>query len=267
APTLPVAALPTERSTTSPAFFRTVAKLGLQAAQALEHAHRLGVVHRDIKPGNLLLDIRGNLWVTDFGLARCRSDGSITLSGDLVGTLRYMSPEQALAKHWLLDHRTDIYSLGATLYELLTLEPVFRGKDREDILRRIAYEEPRRPKYRNKTIPAELETIVLKAMEKEAWNRYASAQELADDLRRFLDDKPIRARRPTLAQRAARWGRRHRGIVMTAAAPTLLGLVLGIAGLMLSNVRVRQEKVQAEAARLRAERNLALAMRALDSIY
>src|SRR5262249_46237788 len=138
-------------------FCRTVARLGVQAAQALEHAHQLGVVHRDIKPGNLLLDVRGNLWVTDFGLARCQSKSSLQLSGDLVGTLRYMSPEQALAKHWLLDHRTDIYSLGATLYELLTLEPVFDGRDREEILGQIASKEPVPLTRRNKFIPVELE--------------------------------------------------------------------------------------------------------------
>jgi serine/threonine-protein kinase len=130
--TPPVAALSTERSTRSPAFFRTVANLGVQAAEALEHAHQLGVVHRDIKPANLLVDVRGNLWVTDFGLARCQSQAGLTMTGDLVGTLRYMSPEQALARQAVVDHRTDIYSLGVTLYELLTLEPAFDGGGREE---------------------------------------------------------------------------------------------------------------------------------------
>jgi serine/threonine protein kinase len=107
----------TDRSNKNPAFFRTVASLGIQAAEALEHAHQIGVVHRDIKPGNLLLDMRGNLWVTDFGLAQVASPvgdagGNLTMTGDLVGTLRYMSPEQALAKRVVIDHRTDIYSLG-----------------------------------------------------------------------------------------------------------------------------------------------------------
>src|SRR4029077_20816671 len=115
---------------------------------------------------NLLLDDRGRLWGTDFGLARFQENAGLTMTGDLVGTLRYMSPEQALAKHVVVDHRTDVYSLGATLYELLTLEPAFRGNDRQDLLRQIAFEEPVRPRRLNKAIPPDLETVTLKAMEK-----------------------------------------------------------------------------------------------------
>src|SRR5262249_24991812 len=154
----PKAGISTERSTRSPAYFRTVAQLGVQAAEALEHAHQLGVVHRDIKPANLLVDGRANLWVTDFGLAHCQGQAGLTMTGDLVGTLRYMSPEQALAKRALVDHRTDVYSLGATVYELLTLKPAFGGRDRQEVLRQIAFEEARRPRRLNKAIPAELET-------------------------------------------------------------------------------------------------------------
>src|SRR5262249_22289063 len=116
------------------------------------------------------------------------SQAVLTISGDLIGTLRYMSPEQALAKRSAVDARTDIYSLGVTLYELLTLEPAFPGQDREEVLRQIAFEEPRPPRHLNRTVPAELETIVLKAMAKTADERYATAQELADDLRRFLEE-------------------------------------------------------------------------------
>ena len=125
---------------------------------------------------------RGNLWITDFGLAHMQSQTGLTMTGDLVGTLRYMSPEQALAKRVLVDQRTDIYSLGATLYELLTLEPAFDGRDRQELLRQIAFEEPRPPRQLNKAIPQELETVVLKAMGKDPGDRYATAQELADDL-------------------------------------------------------------------------------------
>src|SRR5262249_21255963 len=144
----------------------------------------------------------------------------LTMTGDLLGTLRYMSPEQALAKRVLIDHRSDLHSLGATLYELLTLEPAFGGNDRQEVLRRIAFEDPRPPRRINPAVPAELGTIVLKAMEKNPAQRYGTAQEMADDLRRFLEDKPIRARRPSLWRRLAKWSRRHRALVAAAAALT-----------------------------------------------
>jgi Flp pilus assembly protein TadD len=207
----------------------------VQAAAALEHAHQLGIVHRDIKPANLLIDYSPlttqhspRLWITDFGLAHCQSQAGLTMTGDLVGTLRYMSPEQALAKRVLVDHRTDIFSLGVTLYELLTLEPAFGGHDREELLRQIAFEELRRPRQRCKYIPAELETIVLKATEKNPAERYATAQELADDLARFLRDEPIRARRPSLVLRARKWGRRHKPMVAALAAGLLSVFVLAL---------------------------------------
>ena len=128
-PTPPVAGISTQRGRLDRTYFRRVAELGIQAAEALDHAHTLGIVHRDVKPANLLVDGSGKLWVTDFGLAHIQSDARLTITGDLVGTLRYMSPEQALAKRIVVDHRTDVYSLGATLYELLTLEPAFGGSD------------------------------------------------------------------------------------------------------------------------------------------
>ena len=187
------------------AFFRETARLGRQAAEALEHAHEQGVLHRDVKPSNLMVDGRGHLWVTDFGLARFQGDASLTAPGDLLGTLRYMSPEQATADHAVVDGRTDVYSLGATLYELMTLRPIFDGSDRQELLRRIAQEEPRRPRAVQPAVPRDLETIVLKAMAKDPAARYATAQDLADDLGRFLDDRPILARRP------ARWSDRRDG--------------------------------------------------------
>jgi serine/threonine protein kinase/WD40 repeat protein len=214
--TPPVALLSTERSTKQPDYFHTVARLGVQAAEALEHAHSFGIIHRDIKPANLLVDVRGNVWVTDFGLARFHSDAGLTMSGDMLGTLRYMSPEQALAKHGLVDHRTDVYSLGATLYEMLTLQPVCPGDDRQEVLRQIGGEDPQPPRSLNPAIPADLETIVLKALAKEPEGRYGTAQELGDDLSRFLEDRPIRAKRPTLWQRGRKWLRRHQGKVLTA---------------------------------------------------
>src|SRR5262249_22153277 len=144
------------------------------------------------------------------------------MTGDVLGTLRYMSPEQALAKHGLVDHRTDIYSLGVTLYELLTGTPAMAGKDREEILNAITLEEPRPPRVLDTAIPHDLETVVLKAMAKEPVERYATAKELADDLHRFLEHRSILARRPSWLQSVRKWVRRHQAVV-TATALTLAG--------------------------------------------
>src|SRR5205814_126251 len=146
--------------------YRRVAGLVAQAADALEYAHSTGVVHRDVKPGNLMVDADGKLWVTDFGLARFGADAGLTMTGDLLGTLRYMAPEQALAKHGLVDHRADVYGLGATLYELLSGRPAVAGADRADILRQIAFEDSAPLRRLDKTIPAELETVALKCLAK-----------------------------------------------------------------------------------------------------
>ncbi len=226
------------------AFFRSGARLGVQAAEALEHAHEQGIVHRDVKPGNLLVDAHGHLWVSDFGLAQFPSDTALTMTGDVVGTLRYMSPEQALGKRSLVDHRTDVYSLGATLYELLTLEPVFDGRDREELLRQIASEEPRPPQRRNPAIPADLETIVLKALGKRPEDRYATAQEMADDLRRFLEHRPILARRPTPVARVAKWFRRHPSVVGVTVGVLLLAMI----GFAVSTVLIAREHGKTKAA-------------------
>ncbi len=221
-------------------FFRPAAALGIQAAVALDHAHKFGIVHRDVKPANLLVDVQGNLWVTDFGLARLQDDTGLTMTGDLLGTLRYMSPEQALGKRMVIDHRTDIYSLGATLYELVTLRPAIEGQDRQEVLRKVAQDEPATPRRVDPAIPRELETILLKAMNKEPASRYDTAQELADDLARFLGNLPIRATRPSLLERGAKWSRRHPAILVTVVS----GLLLAVIGLTASLIAVNREKVR-----------------------
>jgi serine/threonine protein kinase/Flp pilus assembly protein TadD len=215
-----------------PQRYRCVAELGIQAAEALQYAHDRGIIHRDIKPANLLLGNDGKLWITDFGLAHIEGADNLTMSGDLLGTLRYMSPEQALGSLTSIDHRTDIYSLGATLYELLTGQPVVAGHDRGQLLRQIAEHDPRPPRQLDRRIPVDLETIVLKTLSKEPGDRYLSARELRDDLQRYIEHRPICARRLGLISRMAKWSQRNQGLVAAAAtavvfSAALLGGLLG----------------------------------------
>jgi tetratricopeptide (TPR) repeat protein len=248
ADTAPKAAVSTERAPRDRAHFRRMAELGIQAAEALDYAHTLGIVHRDVKPANLLVDGRGSLWVTDFGLAHIQSDARLTMTGDLVGTLRYMSPEQALAKRVVLDHRTDVYSLGATLYELLTLEPAFTGSDRQELLRQIALEESKPPRRINREIPEELETIVLKAMEKNPADRYSTAKELAEDLRRFLADEPIQAKPAGITRRLRKWAQRHPATTAGALAALTAGILVlsGGVGWLVNDQAARAKATKAE---------------------
>jgi serine/threonine protein kinase len=234
--------LSTQHAGRNDRFFETVARLMLQAAHALEHAHEFGIVHRDIKPANLLLDARGVLWVTDFGLAQFHADTGITRTGDIPGTLRYMSPEQATGQRGLLDQRSDVYSLGATFYEFLTLEPIFRGRDVQYLLNQILHTEPRGLRQIDKTIPVELETIILKSVSKSPADRYRSAGDLAADLQRYLDHVPILARRPTLVDRVHKWSRRHPSIVVAG----MLMLIVIAGGLSYSNYRESLRANEAE---------------------
>ena len=169
------------------------AEMFIGVAEALDFAHRQGIIHRDIKPSNLILDVKGRLILTDFGLAHQEGLASLTRSGQLLGTPQYMSPEQALGGRTVVDHRTDVYSLGVTLYELVTLTTPFSGKDYHAVLAQIVAKDPVPPRKRNRRIPKEIETITLKSMEKDPDRRYGSAGALAEDLRNFVRGDPIRA--------------------------------------------------------------------------
>lgn len=208
-------------------YFRTVAQMGVQVAEALEYAHRRGVVHRDIKPSNLLLDTSGVVWITDFGLAKSEGD-ALTHTGDIVGTLRYMAPERFTGQS---DPRSDVFSLGATLYELLTLRPAFDSTERAQLMQQVMQSDPPRPRTIDPRIPRDLETIVLKAIDRAPAARFASAGQMAEDLRRFLSDQPIKARRTWIWERTWRWCRRNPAIAGSIAL-TLLAFFLGLGGVV-----------------------------------
>jgi WD40 repeat protein/serine/threonine protein kinase len=194
-------------SETGSQYWQSVARVGMQVADALAHASSQGVLHRDIKPSNLLLDDTGNVWVTDFGLAKAASDSdNLTDTGDIVGTLRYMAPERFNGQG---DLRSDIYSLGLTLYELLTLRPAFDETDRNKLVKQVMHDEPIRPRRINKGVPRDLETVVLKAIARDPAHRYQTPAEMADDLKRFVEDRPVKARRASEAEKLWRWCRRN----------------------------------------------------------
>jgi eukaryotic-like serine/threonine-protein kinase len=213
-------------------FYRSAARLGAQAAEALQHAHEHGIVHRDIKPGNLLVDWSGKLWVTDFGLARFESHESMTAEGDILGTLAYMSPEQ-LNESLAVDYRTDIYSLGATLYELLTQErPFYRPITGQRANLAAPLDVPPLQRY-DPQLPLDLQTIVLKAMVQEPSERYATAAEMAQDLRSFTAGSSIRARPPSTLEQLTRWTRRHpRAVMLGSLTGSILLLLMTISSLL-----------------------------------
>ena len=250
----------THVSVRSSTHVRRIAELGIQAADALHFAHQHGIVHRDIKPSNLLIDREGKLWIADFGLAQCAGSGSLTRSGDIVGTLRYMSPEQATGKtHWI-DNRTDIYSLGLTLYELLTLHPAVDSDDRLTMLRQIENEEPKAPRRINSAIPVDLENIVMKSISKEREDRYATAGDLAADLQRWLDGKVILARRPSLMDRSARWIAKN----ARAVACLLLAMCVLFAAATVTASLFRAKNQEIRTANERALQHLEVANNVVD---
>ncbi|MFO0868755.1 MAG: protein kinase [Pirellulales bacterium] len=206
---------------------------GLQASEALTHAHQRGVIHRDVKPSNLLLDHDGRIWLTDFGLARRLDDVTLSMTGALLGTPRYMSPEQASAARQQIDRRTDIYSLGATLYELLAGQPAFTGDTPHQVIQQILTTSPTPLRMLRPDLPRDVETVVMKCLTKDVVRRYATAQELTDDLRACLERRPIRARRASWVELASQWLRTHRQvarvstIAVTATLLLLVSLMLG----------------------------------------
>ena len=224
------------------AYHRAIACLGSQIARALDHAHQCGVVHRDVKPANLLLDHDGHIWVTDFGLAQFVEGPSVTRTGSAIGTLRYMSPEQAAGDRRRLDHRTDIYSLAVTLYELHTGRPAFPAQSPPALLQQIANDDPPKPRAVDASIPRDLETVLLKAMQKDPTERYATAAEFADDIDRFLEEKPIAARRPGVWGRLMKWTSRHPG--MLAATLASLLVVIAASGVAVALVSAEQRETK-----------------------
>jgi eukaryotic-like serine/threonine-protein kinase len=250
--------------------FRQYAEWFVQAAEALDHAHNQGIVHRDIKPSNLMISSSGDLWVTDFGLARSQRDASLTASGDLLGTLRYMSPEQLRSKPGIVDHRTDIYSLGLTLYELISQRPRFDGQTQHELMHRIESEEPPSLARLDARVPRDLDSIVLKAISKTPEARYASAQDMADDLRRFLDGRPTLARPATWRDRSEKWIRRHARLAVSTGLALVLVVVCAMASALLvwrARGETEQALVLASDNHRRAEVHLQDARRAVDDVF
>jgi hypothetical protein len=233
------------------AYFDAVARMVAEVADALENAHQNGVIHRDIKPSNLLLSPQGRLSVNDFGLARVLDQPGMTTTGEFVGTPAYMSPEQIASGRIPVDHRTDIYSLGATLYELLTLQPPFRGQSSEQVLAQIVQKEPQPPRKLNKKVPVDLETICLKALEKDPDSRYQTAGQMAEDLRRFANRFAISARRAGPVQRLVKWARRR-----PAVGASLGGLLLALAVALAFALWAHHEKQQRQIDKEQADARL-----------
>ena len=238
-------------------YYQNIARIGRQAANGLSYAHSQETLHRDVKPGNLILDDKGIVWVADFGIAKAfEENNDVTWTGDIVGTLSYMAPERFKGE---ADTRSDIYSLGLTLYELATLERAYGGTDRVSVIRRVENEEIRSPRKINPKIPRDLETIILKATSRNPSDRYESADDMAFDLDCFLQNQPIRARRLGVVEQFTRWCANNRAVAsLTAAVFVLLFTVIGVTALGL---------VRETAQRQRVESHAKLALTALDEIY
>ena len=240
-------------------YWTTIARLGSQVADALSYAHAQGVLHRDIKPANLLLDLQGTVWVTDFGLAKSNDSDNLTQTGDVVGTLRYLAPERFDGAG---DHRADIYAIGLTLYELLTLRPAFQANTRAKLVEQAVAANPPRPRSIDPTVPRDLETVVLKAIARDPAMRYQSAAALADDLRRYMEDRPVRARRATTSEQFVRWCRRNPAVAALLATVLFVTTAgAGVASYFAARASDRAEEANRERAKAFIREQEALAAR------
>ena len=238
-------------------YWQGIARLGFQVADALEYSHKQGVLHRDIKPSNLLVDLGGTVWITDFGLAKADDQENLTQTGDILGTLRYMPPE---AFEGPANARGDIYALGLTLYELLALRPAFDERERNRLIKQVTTEEPARLDRLIPAAPRDLVTIVHKAIERNPADRYPSAGAMAADLRRFLADESILARRQTQLEHCMRWARRNPGVAALGGALTAVLVLVTVASLLAAGYfngaaqREREARHDAEEAGVEATR-------------
>ncbi|MCU0962855.1 MAG: WD40 repeat domain-containing serine/threonine protein kinase [Pirellulaceae bacterium] len=240
---------PTALAAADASYYRAVARIGVQAADALAYAHAEGVLHRDVKPANMLLDSHGTLWLSDFGLARIEGLGDLTVAEDVVGTLRYVPPERFEGR---TDARGDVYSLGLTLYEFLTRRPAFDTTTRAELVHQILHRPPLPPRRIDPRIPRDLETVVLKAISREPERRYASAAAMAEDLRRYLSDRPVSARRLTGAERSWRWCRKNRFLAGASAVAVLMLLATAVVS-TLAYFRENQLRTDVQLALQRAQ--------------
>ncbi len=240
----------------------SVLQWGIDIADALHVAHVNGVIHRDVKPSNLMLDKSGKIWITDFGLARCQNDVSLTRSGDVIGTMRYMSPEQARGQSALIDGRADVYSLAATLYEMLALRPAHEGDDAATILQNIDQREVTPLRQLRPDLPRDLQTVIAKAMGKRRDDRYETAHEFAEDLGRVLAGEPTLARPPTAMDRIVRLASKHH----RAASIILLFVTFALGGLAVANTKLATAKAASDANAARALRGEQLARGAVDQL-
>lgn len=249
---------PTDRIPQGARRFKWLAGIGSQVSDALAHAHSHGILHRDIKPANLLLDREDRVWITDFGLVKENDVEGLTKTGDVIGTPQYMAPESFKG---IYDQRSETHCLGLTLYELATLRPAFAEGTTAELIHRVTTTRPVSPRKLDPKIPRDLNTIIEKAIARDPGQRYASAIELRDDLRAFLEDRPIAARQPSIVEQAVRWSRRNPLPATLAMLSAFLLLALtaattiGLLSINKANKELAKEIQQTEAARKTAVEN------------